>query len=138
MEIKNNNVNAETAPVQAELSIDTSDPKLAATEPESDATEPAEVMDSEVAHAEPTVAELSTPEPLPEPQAAQPAPDESEIAAMIAEAEERGYLRGRNEAIENALSGPGLWQLATDEGEPVDSLPEVPILQALRPSVWDI
>lgn len=68
----------------------------------------------------------------------QPQRDEAEIAAMVAQAEQRGYLRGRNEAIENALSGPGLWQLATDEGEPVGHEPEVPILQALRPSVWDL
>lgn len=57
-------------------------------------------------------------------------PDPESIAA----AEERGYLRARNEMAERELSRPGLWQDygvdAADEGQSG-------FLSRVRPSVWD-
>lgn len=54
-------------------------------------------------------------------------PEEHE--RLIAEAEQRGYLRGRNEAITSRLDSP---QLLEEPEEPEG----VSILGNLRPSVW--
>lgn len=62
----------------------------------------------------------------------------SEIEALVAEAEERGYLRGRNESIERLMRRPGIleqepWQRETyvqPETEPM-------ILNNPRVSIWD-
>lgn len=62
----------------------------------------------------------------------------SEIEALVAEAEERGYLRGRNESIERLMRRPGIleqepWQCETcgqPETEPM-------ILNNPRVSIWD-
>lgn len=81
--------------------------------------------------------------PTPEPTS-EPTPDEKPTEARgisdseLAEAERRAYLKGRNDGIAEALSGPGLWQLAPDDGEGTAPLPDVPILQAMRPSIWDL
>lgn len=73
-------------------------------------------------------AEMASPE---QGAAAQPpapiAADEHQ--RLIAEAEQRGYLRGRNEAITSRLDSP---QLLEEPEEPVS----VSILGNLRPSVW--
>lgn len=52
------------------------------------------------------------------------------IVDEIARAEQRGYLRGRNEAIAEQMHKPGLWE----EPEPRHS---VSILGNLRRGVWD-
>lgn len=62
----------------------------------------------------------------------------SEIEALVAQAEERGYLRGRNESIERLMHQPGIlerepWRRETS-GQ-TDSEPM--ILNNLRVSIWD-
>ena len=52
------------------------------------------------------------------------------LAEMLRQAEERGYLRGRNDVITEQLTAPTLLQ------EP-PSQPTVTILGSIRPSVWD-
>lgn len=71
-------------------------------------------------------------------QAAQTSPSPEDLA----EAERRGYLRGRNEALAERLAEPGLWEMADDADffEPDDSAEprgEVEILRNIRPNVWD-
>lgn len=65
-----------------------------------------------------------------------------ELSQDIAEAERRGYLRGRNEALAERLAEPGLWEMADDADffEPDDSAEprgEVEVLRNIRPNVWD-
>lgn len=83
------------------------------------------ILNAEAEHS--SVAETETPE------ASDPTPATdiaaTDIAALIAEAEQRGYLRGRNEAITERLESPELL------AEPA-SRSEVEILTRLRPSVW--
>lgn len=54
--------------------------------------------------------------------------DGPDIEALVAEAERRGYLRGRNERIEELMAEPGVW-------EQPESQPE--ILSRPRHSIWD-
>ncbi len=54
--------------------------------------------------------------------------DDARVAALVAEAEHRGYLRGRNERIEQLMAQPGVWE--TPKQQP-------PILSRMRRSVWD-
>lgn len=89
------------------------------TQPESDATPPDDHAQSDA------------PEPSPEPD-----PD---IEAMLAEAEQRGYLRGCNEQIETLMQQPDLWH-GTPAGSAArtdDDEPQILILNHIRPSVWD-
>lgn len=37
--------------------------------------------------------------------------DATDIAALVAQAEARGYLRGLNEAAERAMNLPDMWQI---------------------------
>lgn len=74
--------------------------------------------------------------PAPEPKAEVPAaPDQ---ATLIAEAELRGYLRGRNEAIERLMREPSTLERpaepATSSAEP-ESAPM--ILNTPHISIWD-
>ncbi|MDE6086380.1 MAG: hypothetical protein K2G40_08285 [Muribaculaceae bacterium] len=62
-----------------------------------------------------------------------------EIEAMIAEAESRGYHKGRNEAIANLMAPPSdtdptLSQHATSHEDENSS---ILILNSFRPSIWD-
>ena len=58
--------------------------------------------------------------------------DSSELERRIAEAEERGYLRGRNERIEELMKGrPGMRQDVCRDGTE-----GLPILRKIRESVW--
>jgi len=108
--------------------------------------ESAEIRDSQsemavpAAESEPEPA--AAPEPTPDSEPAKPAetPEAPRgiTAGELAKAERRVYLKGRNDGITEALSGPGLWQLAPDDGEGTTPLPDVPILQAMRPSIWDL
>lgn len=68
-----------------------------------------------------------------EPSEAEPEPQEPDIEAMLAEAEQRGYLRGRNARIDELMSPPGG---APDNAAPPAST-EILILNNLRPSVWE-
>lgn len=61
------------------------------------------------------------------------APD---VEKLLAEAEERGYLRGRNERIAELMEQPS----AVDALLPDTVLPDEPeilILNNIRPSIWD-
>ena len=61
-----------------------------------------------------------------------------DIATLIAEAEERGYLRGRNEKIAMEMRSPSLWETMRELDEkPEHEKPQPLILNHLRPSVWD-
>lgn len=54
--------------------------------------------------------------------------DGPSVEALVSEAERRGYLRGRNERIEQLMAQPGVWE------EP-DTWPS--ILNRPRRSIWD-
>lgn len=89
----------------------------------------------------PTIADS---EAVPNPES-RPQPDESSVAtphpdveSLVAEAEQRGYMRGRNEALAERMNEPGLWQLATTGDDfAVPASEEVTILNGIRPGVWD-
>lgn len=58
------------------------------------------------------------------------------IDSLLKDAEQRGYLRGRNEQIEVKMREPGEWQGIA--GEPAGSgSSETTILNHLRRSVWE-
>ena len=70
-----------------------------------------------------------------QPEEHTPLPD---IASLIAEAEERGYLRGRNEQIAMEMRSPSLWETKREPSETLEpDKPQPLILNHLRPSVWD-
>ena len=64
--------------------------------------------------------------------------EDARVEALIAEAEQRGYLRGRNETIRELMREPGMLErggsCGTDEGYAAD----VEILQRERISIWDL
>ncbi len=61
--------------------------------------------------------------------------DAPDIAAMVAEAEQRGYLRGKNEKIALEMKRPSQWN---GEVPAEDAMREQPsILNNMRKSVWD-
>lgn len=69
-----------------------------------------------------------------------------QVLAMIAEAEERGYRRGRNEAIAERMRAPGLLQnpvrtaagnMGGSDSANDDKGYESLFLSGLRPGVWD-
>jgi hypothetical protein len=60
-----------------------------------------------------------------------------DIEAIERAAEERGYLRGRNERIEELMGAPAMWE-PLHKGVPMTPEEPIPtILQDLRPGVWD-
>ena len=61
------------------------------------------------------------------------------VDALVDEAEERGYLRGRNEQIETKMAEPGMWQSqqSTTAREEAGSGERNPFLRRVRRSVWD-
>ena len=62
----------------------------------------------------------------------------SEIEALVAEAEERGYLRGRNESIERLMRRPGILEQEPWQREAyIQPETEPMILNNLRVSIWD-
>lgn len=75
--------------------------------------------------AEPEVVDVETAQP----EAATTVGSE-ELARLVAEAEQRGYVRGRTEALNERLSGPDMFQ------EPECKNP-VTILAGIRESVWN-
>jgi hypothetical protein len=71
----------------------------------------------------------------------QPTVTQEQLERLVAEAEERGYLRGRNESIAELMKRPGMFERAdadsmSDSADSAGSS-EVMILNNLRPSVWD-
>ena len=103
---------------------------------------------------EETGAEEIQPETTPEPEATEEAPAPAEapeshesketpeapdIEALLAEAEQRGYLRGRNEALEASMHTPALLEnsrltraRALEAPDPASLF-----LSRIRPGVWD-
>jgi|GEM_PF-963733 len=65
--------------------------------------------------------------------------DETRLQAMLAEAENRGYLRGRNESIEELMSRPGMLErnAAQRSADDADGGSEPMILSHCRVSIWD-
>lgn len=63
--------------------------------------------------------------------------DETMKKAMD-EAEERGYLRGLNEAARQRMAEPGVWEMPVPEGgNPMESEATTDILRTQRRSIWD-
>ena len=62
---------------------------------------------------------------------------DADMVAQLAEAEQRGYLRGRNERIEELMSGPRLWQ-RDEQAEAADEVSEVLFLNDRRRSIWEM
>ncbi len=58
----------------------------------------------------------------------------TDVDLLVKEAEERGYLRGRNEQIEVKMQEPSQWQQAPRRQKPVI---ETTILNHPRRSVWE-
>lgn len=58
-----------------------------------------------------------------------------DVQRLIDEAEQRGYLRGRNEAAEKIISEPALFQEQHPEMEPFQ---QSPLLTSRRVSIWDL
>ena len=58
----------------------------------------------------------------------------SASAEAIASAEQRGYLRARNELAEREMERPGVW---ADSLESTAEDPELGFLDYIKPSVWD-
>lgn len=76
----------------------------------------------------PEAAQNPTPEPTPVP--------EPDIETLITEAEERGYLRGRNEAIERLMAPPADTDPSLSDMHGQDNT-GILILNSCRPSIWD-
>ena len=78
-----------------------------------------------------------------------PAPEVEEVVeetlpardfeAELREAEERGYLRAKNELARNAINRPDLWQPFPEQPDPLDDeeASQLRFLSYIRPSVWD-
>ncbi len=60
------------------------------------------------------------------------------LTKLLAEAEQRGYLRGRNEAAEEMMNRPTMWQPleAQSAGHRIAAAADS-FLSGLRPGVWD-
>lgn len=90
---------------------------------------------SETEQPETPQAEEAETEAAPEEAPAAPTPEE--IEQMVAEAEQRGYLRGRNEQIEQLMEAPTGYETET-LGEGGHLKGEPMILGNLKPSIWDL
>lgn len=60
-----------------------------------------------------------------------------DLAKLIEEAENRGYLRGRNAKIEELMAEPGMYCPLGVEERAGAGLPQAEILSNMRRSVWD-
>ncbi len=71
----------------------------------------------------------------------EPTPETPDTEALIAEAEQRGYLRGLNEQIARHMQQPALWE--NERRPPAEPSADTDgdyaslFLSALRPGVWD-
>jgi hypothetical protein len=80
-------------------------------------------------------------------EATKPLLSAAEVEQRVAEAEERGYLRGRNEQIEQLMHSPGVFQRVADSdggvaaATPADNFAdndsEIMVLSHPRVSIWD-
>ena len=63
----------------------------------------------------------------------------TDFEARIAEAEQRGYLRGRNESIAELMRKPGVLERMPDvrHYNPLDTDSEIMVLTSERVSIWD-
>lgn len=102
------------------------------SEPE---TESSDESKSETEQPETPQPEEAETEAAPEEAPAAPTPEE--IEQMVAEAEQRGYLRGRNEQIEQLMEAPTGYETET-LGEGAHLKGEPMILGNLKPSIWDL
>lgn len=72
------------------------------------------------------------------PETAEEAAETPDLDTLLARAEQRGYLRGRNEAIAETRNEPGLWEIAgTRDAGTSPSRQPATILNNLRPGIWD-
>lgn len=88
----------------------------------------------------PAVATAETPHSTPESKPAAPEPDSAQanIEAAVAEAEQRGYLRGRNERIEQLMQRPAMMERPdTTELHPASTRSDQGFLSKLKVSIWD-
>lgn len=66
-----------------------------------------------------------------------------ELARAVAEAEQRGYMRGRNEAMSHPMRRNGIWEQPHREedvspvNDGVDDTDDLVLLRRIRPSIWD-
>lgn len=67
-----------------------------------------------------------------------PEPVTSDIDNLLAEAEQRGYLRGRNEAAAEMMNRPAMWQPVDPSGTAgrITAATDA-FLSGLKPGVWD-
>ncbi len=67
------------------------------------------------------------------------AAEKPSLEQLIAEAEQRGYLRGRNEKIEQLMSAPGLYErIDSPRATPTEaSESNFELLRHQRVSIWD-
>ena len=80
--------------------------------------------------------DATTPAPDPTPEPVTGTDADPDMDELLRQAEQRGYLRGRNEAIERLMAAPSMWQPASG----TSAAPEEPvptILQNIRPCIWD-
>lgn len=63
--------------------------------------------------------------------------DAPNIEQLIAEAEQRGYLRGRNESIKQLMAQPAMYEQLNARPHQPSTDSEVMILNNMRRSVWD-
>jgi DNA-directed RNA polymerase specialized sigma54-like protein len=98
-----------------------------------------ETVDADAAEKPKPVAETpSLFEEVEQQQEQQPTtPSAAEIEAMIAEAEQRGYLRGRNENIEQLMQRPGMLERASVEQIAAANADSPMILTREHISIWD-
>ncbi len=59
----------------------------------------------------------------------------ADVIQLIEEAEERGYIRGRNEAAEQLIGKPALFEEVHQRCAPVQASP---LLTPRRVSIWDL
>ena len=112
------------APMQAEAAL----PEVAAIEA---AIKPMRPKGA----AAPSATVTDSPMPIPVADSTKP---EADLATRLAEAEQRGYLRGRNEAVQLAMERPAMWQVAGSQlcaEPPTES--DAAFLRHIRPSIWD-
>ncbi|MCM1483833.1 MAG: hypothetical protein NC043_05820 [Muribaculaceae bacterium] len=77
--------------------------------------------------------------PAPESDTAQPAEPSADIASLLAEAEQRGYLRGLNERAAESMNTPRLWEnpRRTEQEAAYGPDADYGFLANIRPGVWD-
>ena len=122
----------------------TDEKEITAEETPQPVEQPAAATEEETAGQ--SAAETGQPEPQPSEAAAEEAQPltrgevEAMIEARLAEAEERGYLRGRNEAIDQWMQQPALYDNPLRQPQPQRQTSESladGFLSAIRPSIWD-